>query len=110
MIISEKHLRKVIREIIIESDEGVRVPTSYEDVRDEVEAEHNRPKLPDQVTTDKDDTGSYDIYLPHVDDTDEHTRLLNKRNQLTVFSSRNQHSQSGSGLDHLISLDNKSRR
>ena len=43
MIISEKHLRKVIREIIIESDGEA---PSYEDVRDEVEAEHNIPVSP----------------------------------------------------------------
>ena len=115
MIISEKHLRKVIREIIIESDEGVRVPTSYEDVRDEVEAERNRPKLPDQVTTDEDDTGSYDtgsynIYLPDEQNTgedviDSYQSLLsnksNARNQLTSLSIGS----AGYGLQSLIDTD-----
>ena len=133
MIISEKHLRKVIREIIIESDGEA---TSYEVVRDEVEAKHNRPESPDQVTTDQvttdeDDTGSYDIYLPpYEDDTDvtnkditaEYTRLLNPentrinpentRNRLTSFSTgqtdqTDQTGQTGHGLQSLINTNKR---
>ena len=116
MIISEKHLRKVIREIIIESDGEA---NSYEAVRDEVERVYHTPNTGgddiDVDDIDVDDTNPYAVHLYDTDQvpttqggTDEVFRLLdpNKtRRKLTDFSSSSQ-----SGLDHLINLDNNSRR
>ena len=57
MIISEKHLRKVIREIIIESDEDNQAQTSFKDVLNQV-IKDNQPKSEDNRHKSKDNQPS----------------------------------------------------